>query len=137
MEASDCSPLKACDTIVNGTPAIEWIMERYQVTADKDSGIRHDPNDRAREHHQPRYIGGCGVRLWERWGAARDGGDGGWKRAAPFRGHAAAGLGKPREVPLPKISLSLAGLSAWMRALPLCPCFHFSPRSTSNKAASL
>ena len=53
MEASDCSPLEACDTIVNGKPAIEWIMERYQVTVDKDSGIRHDPNDWAREH-QPR-----------------------------------------------------------------------------------
>ena len=26
-------PLEACDTIVNGKPAIEWIMERYQVTA--------------------------------------------------------------------------------------------------------
>ena len=23
---------------------------------DKDSGIRNDPNDWAREHHQPRYI---------------------------------------------------------------------------------
>ena len=31
-------------------------MERYQVTVDKDSGIRNDPNDWAREHQQPRYI---------------------------------------------------------------------------------
>jgi predicted helicase len=26
------------------------------VTVDKDSGIRNDPNDWAREHNQPRYI---------------------------------------------------------------------------------
>ena len=48
MGASDC--------IVNGKPALEWIMERYQVSVDKDSGIRNDPNDWAREHGQPRYI---------------------------------------------------------------------------------
>jgi predicted helicase len=49
-------PLEAYDYVVNGKPAIEWIMERYQMTVDKDSGIRNDPNDWAREHHQPRYI---------------------------------------------------------------------------------
>ncbi len=49
-------PLSAYDYVVNGKPAIEWIMERYQVTVDKDSGIRNDPNDWAREHQQPRYI---------------------------------------------------------------------------------
>jgi predicted helicase len=42
--------------VVNGKPAIECIMERYQVTVDKDSGIRNDPNDWALEHQQPRYI---------------------------------------------------------------------------------
>ena len=31
-------------------------MDRYQVTVDKASGIRNDPNDWAREHNQPRYI---------------------------------------------------------------------------------
>ena len=31
-------------------------MERYQITVDKDSGLRNDPNDWAHEHHQPRYI---------------------------------------------------------------------------------
>lgn len=41
---------------MNGKPAIECIMERYQVTVDKDSGIRNDPNDWALEHQQPRYI---------------------------------------------------------------------------------
>ena len=49
-------PLEAYDYVVNGKSAIEWIMERYQVTVDKDSGIRNDPNDWAREHKQPRYI---------------------------------------------------------------------------------
>ena len=49
-------PLDAYDYIVNGKPAIEWIMERYQITRDKDSGIPNDPNDWAREHNQPRYI---------------------------------------------------------------------------------
>ena len=42
--------------MVNGKPAIEWIMERYQVTRDKDSGIVNDPNDWSKEHNQPRYI---------------------------------------------------------------------------------
>lgn len=49
-------PLEAYDYVVNGKPAIEWVMERYQITVDKDSGIRNDPNDWAREHNQPRYI---------------------------------------------------------------------------------
>jgi predicted helicase len=31
-------------------------MERYQITVDKDSGIRNDPNDWAREHDDPKYI---------------------------------------------------------------------------------
>jgi len=41
---------------VNGKPALDWILERYQVTVDKDSGIRNDPNDWCREHNAPRYI---------------------------------------------------------------------------------
>jgi predicted helicase len=41
---------------VNGKSAIEWIMDRYQVKADKDSGIVNDPNDWASEHDDPRYI---------------------------------------------------------------------------------
>ena len=49
-------PLEAYDYIVNGKPAIEWIMERYQVTRDKASGIVNDPNDWCSEHNQPRYI---------------------------------------------------------------------------------
>jgi predicted helicase len=49
-------PLEAYDYVVNGKPAIEWIMERYQVTRDKDSGITNNPNDWAKEQQKPRYI---------------------------------------------------------------------------------
>lgn len=49
-------PLEAYDYVVNGKPAIEWLIERYQVSRDKDSGIVNDPNDWCREHSQPRYI---------------------------------------------------------------------------------
>ncbi len=49
-------PAVAYDYVVNGKSAIEWIMERNQVTIDKDSLIKNDPNDWSREHHQPRYI---------------------------------------------------------------------------------
>jgi len=49
-------PPEAYDYVVNGKPALEWIMERYQVTVDKASGIKNDPNDWCREHDNPRYI---------------------------------------------------------------------------------
>jgi predicted helicase len=49
-------PLGAYDYVVNGRSAIEWILDRYQITIDKDSGIKNDPNDWAKEHDQPRYI---------------------------------------------------------------------------------
>lgn len=49
-------PPEALDYVVNGKPALEWIIERYQVTTDKDSGIVNDPNDWAAEHDDPAYI---------------------------------------------------------------------------------
>lgn len=49
-------PLEAYDYVVNGKSAIEWVMERYQVSTDKDSGIKNDPNDWCREHNDPAYI---------------------------------------------------------------------------------
>ena len=49
-------PPEAYEYIVNGRTAIGWIMERYQIKTDKDSGIVNDPNDWAIEHNQPRYI---------------------------------------------------------------------------------
>lgn len=38
-------PLETYDYVVNGKPALEWIMERYAVTKEKDSGIINDAND--------------------------------------------------------------------------------------------
>lgn len=49
-------PEKAYEYIVNGKSAIEWIMERYQITTHKDSGITNNPNDWATEVGNPRYI---------------------------------------------------------------------------------
>jgi len=51
-----CIPLEAYDYVVNGKSAIEWVMERYQVSTDKESGIKDDPNDWCREHNDPTYI---------------------------------------------------------------------------------
>ncbi len=49
-------PAKAYEYVVNGKSAIDWIMERYQVTTHKDSQIKNDPNDWAAEVGNPRYI---------------------------------------------------------------------------------
>jgi len=49
-------PAKAYEYVVNGKSAIEWIMERYQVSTHKESGIVNDPNDWAKEVGNPRYI---------------------------------------------------------------------------------
>jgi predicted helicase len=49
-------PEKAYEYIVNGKSAIEWIMERYQITTHKDSGITNNPNDWSEEVGNPRYI---------------------------------------------------------------------------------
>lgn len=46
-------PLETYEYIVNGKSALEWIMERYKVTKDKDSGIINDPNHWS---ENPRYI---------------------------------------------------------------------------------
>jgi predicted helicase len=49
-------PDRAYEYVVNGKSAIEWIMERYQITTHKESSIRNDPNDWAVEVGNPRYI---------------------------------------------------------------------------------
>jgi predicted helicase len=49
-------PEKAYQYVVNGKSAIEWVMERYQVSVHKDSGIENDPNDWAEEAGKPRYV---------------------------------------------------------------------------------
>ncbi|WRD04773.1 DEAD/DEAH box helicase [Helicobacter pylori] len=40
-------PQKAFDYVVNGKSAIDWVLERYQKTMDKDSLIENNPNDYA------------------------------------------------------------------------------------------
>lgn len=42
-------PKKAFDYVVNGKSAIDWVIERYSITTDKDSLIENNPND---------YVGG-------------------------------------------------------------------------------
>jgi hypothetical protein len=49
-------PAQAYEYIVNGKSAIEWIMERYQITTHKESGITNNPNDWSEEVGNPRYI---------------------------------------------------------------------------------
>ena len=49
-------PAQAYEYVVNGKSAIEWIMERYQVSTHKESGIVNNPNDWATETGKPRYI---------------------------------------------------------------------------------
>lgn len=40
-------PQKAFDYVVNGKSAIDWVIERYQKTIDKESLIENNPNDYA------------------------------------------------------------------------------------------
>ncbi len=42
-------PLEAYDYVVNGKPALEWVMDRQCVKTDKASGITNDANDYAIE----------------------------------------------------------------------------------------
>jgi len=46
-------PQIAYEYVVNGKSAIEWVMDRYRVVKDKDSGILNDPNEYSTD---PRYI---------------------------------------------------------------------------------
>ncbi len=46
-------PEKAYEYVVNGRPAIEWIIDQYRVKTDKKSGITDDPNDFSED---PKYI---------------------------------------------------------------------------------
>lgn len=49
-------PLEAYEYIVNGKPALEWVMERQGVSVHKESGIVNDANDWAIETlNNPRY----------------------------------------------------------------------------------
>ena len=44
-------PAKAYEYVVNGRPAIEWIIDQYQVKMDKKSGIVDDPNLYSEDEH--------------------------------------------------------------------------------------
>ncbi|EGP5441160.1 helicase, partial [Enterococcus faecium] len=46
-------PERAYEYVVNGKPAIEWIIDQYQVKKDKKSGIVDDPNEFS---ENPKYI---------------------------------------------------------------------------------
>lgn len=46
-------PERAYEYVVNGKPAIEWIIDQYQVKKDKKSGIVDDPNEFS---DNPKYI---------------------------------------------------------------------------------
>lgn len=49
-------PLEAWDYVVNGKPALDWVMERQVVKTDPASGITNDANDYANETiGDPRY----------------------------------------------------------------------------------
>lgn len=49
-------PPAAYDYVVNGKPALDWVIERQCVKTDKDSGIVNDANAWANETmHNPRY----------------------------------------------------------------------------------
>lgn len=49
-------PLEAYDYMVNGKPALDWVVERQCVKTDKDSGIVNDANDWAIDTMgNPRY----------------------------------------------------------------------------------
>jgi len=48
--------LDAYDYVVNGKPALDWVIERQSVKTDEDSGIVNDANDWAIElATYPRY----------------------------------------------------------------------------------
>jgi predicted helicase len=49
-------PLEAYEYVVNGKPALDWVVERQCVKIDKDSGIVNDANDWATETmNNPKY----------------------------------------------------------------------------------
>lgn len=46
-------PEQAYEYVVNGKPALEWLIDRYQYTQDPETGIINDPNEWSDD---PRYI---------------------------------------------------------------------------------
>ena len=49
-------PAETSDYMLGSRSALAWVIDQYQVTKDKKSGIINDPNAWADEHGNPRYI---------------------------------------------------------------------------------
>ena len=49
-------PDEAHEYVVGPRSALAWLLDRYRITTDKDSGIVNDPNDWGLEIGDPRYI---------------------------------------------------------------------------------
>ena len=49
-------PPKSFKYVVNGRSPLEWIIDRYYIKTDKDSGIENNPNLWCEENNNPRYI---------------------------------------------------------------------------------
>lgn len=49
-------PAEAHKYVVNGRTPLEWLIDRYQIRTDADSGIVNDPNKWGEEHGCPEYI---------------------------------------------------------------------------------
>ena len=49
-------PQRAYDYVINGKSAIEWVMERYRLKTDRETGVVNDPNAYAAELEKPDYI---------------------------------------------------------------------------------
>jgi len=49
-------PEEAYRYMIGSRSAIEWVMDRYQATEDKKTGIRNDVNDWSTEHNDDKYI---------------------------------------------------------------------------------
>ena len=49
-------PDEAHEYLVGPRSALEWLLDRYRVTTEKESGIVNDPNDWGLEIGDPRYI---------------------------------------------------------------------------------
>ncbi|MEB0203712.1 hypothetical protein QN354_18455 [Cryobacterium sp. 5I3] len=49
-------PASAQEYLLGSRSAVEWILERYQMKTDKESGIVNDPNLWGEEHGNPSYV---------------------------------------------------------------------------------
>lgn len=49
-------PDEAHDYMIGTRSALDWLLDRYKVSPNQDSGITNDPNDWTREQDAPNYI---------------------------------------------------------------------------------